>query len=176
MRPALLALVVTACAPKPAPQTTPTDEDLGAISKRDTVGPTAPVAEAPRPIAPAGKGLRTGTIARAKLVAVLDAGPGVFLRQLEIAPQLHGERFVGWQLVQLLDRTGPLVDVDVVPGDVLLAINGKPLSRPDQLQAVWSSLRTANQVTAQLWRGQAQFELQFSIEPQVAAASAPIKK
>ena len=33
-----------------------------------------------------------------------------------------------------LDRNGPLVDVDVVPGDVLLAINGKPLSRPDQLQ------------------------------------------
>ena len=176
MRPALLALALGACAPHSSPQTTPIDEDFGARQQRASSDPAAPVAEAPRPVAPTGKGLRTGTIARDKLVAVLDAGPGMFLRQLEIAPQLNGERFVGWQLVQLLDRTGPLVDVDVVPGDVLLAINGKPLSRPDQLQTIWDSLRTANQVTAQLWRGQAQFELQFSIEPQVAAAPAPTKK
>jgi S1-C subfamily serine protease len=160
-----VALLVGACAPKTAPQTTPIDEDLG--TKTAAQDPVAPAPDAPRPIAPTGKGLRTGTIARDKLVAVLDAGPGMFLRQLEIAPQLKGERFVGWQLVQLLDRTGPLVDVDVVPGDVLLAINGKPLSRPDQLQSVWDSLRTANQVTAQMWRGKAQFELQFAIEPQV---------
>jgi S1-C subfamily serine protease len=171
MRPALLfvALVGGACAPKAAPQTTPIDEDLGAMMQREGPAPVV-VAAAPRPVAPTGKGLRTGTIARDKLVAVLDAGPGMFLRQLEIAPQLNGDRFVGWQLVQLLDHAGPLVDVDVVPGDVLLAINGKPLSRPDQLQTVWDSLRTANQVTAQLWRGQAQFELQFAIEPQVAVA------
>ena len=75
-------------------------------------------------MAPVGKGLRTGTIARDKLVAVLDAGPGTFLRQLEIAPRLDRERFVGWQLVQLIDHAGPLVDLDVAPGDVLLAING----------------------------------------------------
>lgn len=169
MRPALLALALLgACAPKTAPQT-PIDEDLG--GKTVQQDPVEPAPEAPRPIAPVGKGLRTGTIARDKLVAVLDAGPGMFLKQLEIAPQLSGERFVGWQLVQLLDRTGPLVDVDVVPGDVLLAINGKPLSRPDQLQSVWDSLRTANQVTAQLWRGKTQFELQFAIEPQVATTA-----
>ncbi len=172
MRSALLVVLLAACAPKTAPQT-PIDEDLGAKAVPDD--PASPAPAAPRPVALPGKGLRTGTIARDKLVAVLDAGPGMFLRQLEIAPQLSGERFVGWQLVQLLDRSGPLVDVDVVPGDVLLAINGKPLSRPDQLQTVWDSLRTANTVTAQLWRGQAQFELQFAIEPQVAAVATPAK-
>lgn len=172
MRSALLAVAclhLGACAPKTAPQT-PIDEDLG--GRAVDADPAAPAPEAPRPVAPAGKGLRTGTIARDRLVAVLDAGPAMFLKQLEITPQLSGERFIGWQLVQLLDRTGPLVDVDVAPGDVLLAINGKPLSRPDQLQTVWDSLRIANQVTAQMWRGQTQFELQFAIEPQVAAAPA----
>jgi S1-C subfamily serine protease len=118
-------------------------------------------------VAPPGKGLRTGTIARAQLVAVLDAGPGTFLRQLEVAPRMSGDRFVGWQLVQLIDRTGPLHDVDLVPGDVLLAINGKPLSRPEQLQTVWDSLRTANEVTAQMWRGEMKLELRFTIEPPV---------
>ncbi|MBA3463115.1 MAG: hypothetical protein H0T46_24375 [Deltaproteobacteria bacterium] len=167
--PALL-VVLAACGPKVAPKGAVFDEDLEKRGGAETASTDAPAAEAPRPVAPAGKGLRSGTIARAKLVAVLDAGPGTFLRQLEIAPKLSGERFVGWQLVQLLDRTGPLVDVDIVPGDVLLAINGKPLSRPDQLQTVWDSLRTANTVSAQLWRGQAQFSLEFAVEPQVAAA------
>lgn len=171
----LLTVALAACGPKVAPKTNVYDEDLG--PRATATDPEAPpAAEAPRPVAPVGKGLRSGTIARDKLVAVLDAGPGAFLRQLEIAPQLNGERFVGWQLVQVLDRSGPLVDVDLVPGDVLLAINGKPLSRPDQLQTVWDSLRTANQVTAQLWRGQAQFSLEFAIEPAVgtgAAAPAP---
>ncbi len=164
----LLALPLLACGPKVSPRVGALDEDLGGKQTMQD-GPAAVAVEAPRAEAPAGKGQRTGTIARDKLVAVLDAGPGAFLRQLEIAPQLNGERFVGWQLVQLLDRSGPLVDVDVVPGDVLLAINGQPLSRPDQLQTVWDSLRTANLVTAQLWRGKSQFSLEFAIEPKVSA-------
>jgi S1-C subfamily serine protease len=60
------------------------------------------------------------------------------------------------------------MDVDVVPGDVLLAINGKPLSRPDQLQAIWDSLRTANQLTAELWRGSSKLQLSFAIAPAVS--------
>jgi hypothetical protein len=171
MRAALALVLVCACGPKVSPAEPSFDEDLGKAERREL--PEQAPAEAARPEAPAGKGLRTGTIERAKLVAVLDGGPGKFLRQLEVAPRMDGERFVGWQLVQLLDREGPLVDVDVVPGDVLLAINGKPLSRPDQLQAVWDSLRTANEVRAQLWRGDGKLELAFAIEPKVDAPARP---
>jgi type II secretory pathway component PulC len=158
---ALLCLALIACAPKTDPQKPSYDEDLAA---RDQVAaPAAVVVE--RPVAPPGKGLRSGTIERARLLAVLDGGPGAFLRQLEVTPHMDGERFVGWQLVQLIDRTGPLVDIDVAPGDVLLAINGKPLSRPDQLQAVWDSLRTANELDAEIWRGKGKLQLSFAIEP-----------
>ncbi|MEO8842109.1 MAG: hypothetical protein ABI591_25820 [Kofleriaceae bacterium] len=172
MRAVLLAIVVwSACGPKVDPQgPQPIDEDLGTKpEKSETV---APVAET-RPEAPVGKGERTGTIARARLLAVLDSGPGNFLRQVEVAPRMDGQRFVGWQLVQLVDRSGPLGVVDVVPGDVLLAVNGKPLSKPDQLQTIWDSLRTANTLTAQLWRGNAKFELQYTIDPPVATKPAP---
>jgi hypothetical protein len=181
MRAGLLALVALACGPavsttpRPvehdldAPQTTappaPTSSSSGSSSGSGSGSGAAEPASAPRTIAPPGKGLRTGTIARARLVAVLDAGPGMFLRQLEVAPRLSGDRFVGWQLVQLLDRTGPLHDVDLVPGDVLLAINGKPVSRPDELQALWDSLRTANEVAAQMSRGETRLELRFAIDP-----------
>ena len=164
MRILIVLALAAACGPKVDPRSPSFDEDLGPTQKAEPA--PAPVASAPRPEAPAGKGLRTGTIARAKLLAVLDGGPGAFLRQLEVTPRMDGERFVGWQLVQLLDHTGPLADVDVLPGDVLLAINGKPLARPDQLQAVWDSLRTANSLDAQLWRGDGQLKLSFSISQQ----------
>lgn len=168
MRPALFVLLLAACGPKVQTGTTTLDEDLGPT---EVATPTeAPVLAVERPIAPPGKGLRSGTIERAKLVAVLDAGPPMFLRQVEVAAKMSGERFVGWELVQLVDRQSPLFDVDVVPGDVLLAINGQPISRPDQLQRIWDSLRTANAVTAQLWRGEAKFDLDFKIEPAVAPA------
>jgi hypothetical protein len=171
MRVLPFVLAVAACGPKVAPGN-PFDEDLHSRTSEVSAQADQPPAEPPRPEAPPGKGLRSGTIERAKLLTVLDAGPGKFLRQLEVTPRMDGERFVGWQLVQLLDRTGPLVDVDVAPGDVLLAVNGRTLSRPDQLQSVWDSLRTANELRAQLWRGDAKLELTFSIEPKVEASTA----
>lgn len=167
MRAALLCFALFACGPRVDPQQPTFDEDLGA--KPVAAAPAVAVVEPP--VAPAGKGLRTGTIERARLVAVLDSGPGAFLRELEVTPHMDGDQFVGWQLVQLLDRSGPLVDVDVVPGDVLLAINGKPLSRPDQLQALWDSLRTANTLDADLWRGNAKLRLSFAIEPKLPAGN-----
>lgn len=172
MRALLCLALLGACAPKVTPNTPAFDEEL-----ESSTAETAPTpVEAPRPEAPPGKGLRSGTIERARLVAVLDGGPGAFLRQLEVAPRLDGKRFVGWQLVQLIDRSGPLVDVDVVPGDVLLAVNGRPLSRPDQLQSVWDSLRTANELRAQLWRGDDKLELAFAIEPKVDPSTLPPAK
>jgi S1-C subfamily serine protease len=137
---------------------------MSRLNKHQRMPESEPVETAPQRL----KHLRrvcAGTIARSRLIAVLDAGPGTFLRQLEVAPKKNGERFVGWELVQVIDRASPLVDVDLVTGDVLLAINGKPISRPDQLQTVWDSLRTANEVTAQLWRGDAQLTLAFTVDP-----------
>jgi S1-C subfamily serine protease len=170
MRTLLLSMVFfpwsAACGPKVSTAPTRFDDELMIGKQKPVTAP--PVVEAkPRPEAAPGKGLRTGTISREKLVAVLNAGPGTFLRQLEVAPKKQGERFVGWELVQVVDRASPLVDVDLLVGDVLLAINGKPISRPDQLQAVWESLRTANEVTAQLWRGDTQLTLAFAIDPKL---------
>jgi type II secretory pathway component PulC len=170
MRTLLLSMVFlpwsAACAPKVS--TGPSRFDDMELNKHQAMPAEQAPAEAPappRPEAAPGKGLRSGTIARSRLNAVLDAGPGTFLRQLEVTPKKQGERFVGWELVQVIDRASPLSDVDLVVGDVLLAINGKPISRPDQLQTVWESLRTASEVTAQLWRGESQLTLAFTVDP-----------
>ena len=162
----LLLTLVAACAPKVQPAAPSVfDEDFAATSLQ---APPVVVDMASRPEAPKGAGVRSGTIDRARMVAVLDAGVPSFLRQFEVAPHIENERFIGWQLVQLLDRASPLTTLDVAPGDVLLAVNGKPLSRPDQLQTLWDSLRTANQMIAELWRGNAKFQLRFDIEPKIA--------
>ena len=172
MRAGWLVLAIAACSPSKGPS--------GPVLREDDVElqggsrePAAAATDEPRTEAPPGKGLRSGTIARANLVAVLDAGLPTFLGQLEIEARTQGDRFIGWQLVQLIDKAGPLHDLDVLPGDVLLAVNGQAISRPEQAQAVWDSLRTANQVTAQMWRGQQKLELQFTIDPPVAP---PAKK
>jgi hypothetical protein len=172
MRTLLLSMVflpwpLAACGPKVQPSRPEADVEMPAARHTTDAEAQPAVSVAARPEAPPGKGLRNGTIARDRLLAVLDAGPGTFLRQLEVMPKKNGERFVGWELVQVLDKQSPLYDVDLVAGDVLLAINGKPISRPDQLQTVWDSLRTANEVTAQLWRGDAQLTLAFTIEPKL---------
>jgi type II secretory pathway component PulC len=166
---AFAALAHGACGP--AVSNLPRTLDDEAESHKAAPATPAPVQEAPSAVAPAGKALRSGTIARDRLIAVLDAGPGMFLRQLEVSPRMVGDRFVGWQLVQLVDRTGPLGDVDVAAGDVLLAINGKPLERPDELQRLWDSLRTANELKAQLARGDGRLELRFTIDPPVASSA-----
>lgn len=167
MRAGLVALVFLACGPRVSPSAPAADD--GVERQADPVAAARPATtETERPIAPPGKGLRTGTIARARLNAVLDAGPANFLRQLEVTARMSGDRFVGWQLVQLLDPSGPLHDVDVLPGDVLRTINGKSVARPEELQAVWDSLRTSNAVTAQLWRGERTLELAFTVDPPVA--------
>jgi hypothetical protein len=163
MRAALLALLV-ACGPKVSTKPLTYDEELG--NKQPAAAPVDELTME-RPVAPPGKGLRSGTIARDKLLAVLDAGPGTFLRQFEVAAKLSANRFVGWELVQLVSPQSPLYDVDLVPGDVLLTINGKAIARPDQLQSVWDGLRTADQVTAQLWRGQTKLTLEFAVEPKL---------
>ncbi len=166
----LCLILLAACGPRVDPKG-PIDEDLAA--QPTTQGATAPIESAPRVEAPPGKGERSGTIARAALLAVLDSGPGVFLSQLDVTPKKEGDRFIGWRLVQIVDHHGSLHDVDILPGDVLLAVNGKPISRPEQLQTIWDSLRTANAITAQLWRGTAKFELQFAIDPPVASGAPP---
>ena len=179
MRAGVLALAVMACGPAVSNLPRTLDDDVQPGKAAASAAPAAPSASAApaaprepqRTVAPPGKGLRNGTIARARLVAVLDAGPGMFLRQLEVTPRLAGERFIGWQLVQLIDRSGPLNDVDVQPGDVLLAINGRPLERPDELQTMWDSLRTANELIAQVSRGDAKLELHFTIDPPVVGSA-----
>lgn len=182
---ALLALgaPATACGPKVVPASIVEEDDPRAAAERARPARSAPAAldgaaEAQtRPLAPPGAQARAGTIDRAALVRVLDAGPGALLRALEISPSFERDRFVGWRIDQIVDRASPLAAVDLAPGDVVLSVNGRPLARPEQVMAIWLALRTADELRCEVWRGSARLTLRFAIAPAAgppaAAAGAP---
>ncbi len=103
---------------------------------------------------------RDGKIARADLHRVLDAGPGAFLARAEVKARLDKGQFRGWQVVR-----SPYSKIDIVPGDVLLSINGRTLEHPVDLERLWRDLRAANAIDVDVDRGGRKFALRFSVVP-----------
>jgi len=169
-------VLIAACGPKVHMDTMPIEEDdptAGEPAHKPELPGAAPTTPAPPTrLAPPGPGARTATISRPALTAALDAGPGAFLHGFEVAPVMDGQRFAGWRLVQLMDGEHRFDGLDLAPGDVLLAVNGQPVSKPDQLAALFDSLRAANTIVVDLARDKASFQLRFTITPPVGPSAA----
>jgi S1-C subfamily serine protease len=169
MRCVIVAMVLAACGPKVHMDPMPLDEDDPSASTaqgHDDGVARSPKPEARSPIpAPPGAGARTVTIGRPSLTAALDAGPGAFLHGFEVAPVLVGGKFAGWRLVRILDGEHRFDGLDLAPGDVLIDVNGMPVSQPDQLAAVFDALRAASQITLDLERGGAPFRITVAVTP-----------
>jgi type II secretion system protein C len=124
--------------------------------------PPAPVvAEAPPPPAEPVV-VEVGVIHRAALDEVLDRGLGAFLSRVDTEASLDDGRFVGFRLVHLTDAA--LFDgVDLQEGDVLIAVNGQSIERPEQAFTAWTGLRVASEITLEVIRGGARYDLRFPI-------------
>ena len=112
-------------------------------------------------------GPAAGTVNRAALIAVLDAGPGRLLEGILLDPKLDlRNKFVGWVVVQF-----PYKWADIREGDVIIKINGHPLGRPDQVQKLWDSLRDADSIFVKGERDDMPLQLKFEVvddEPRTA--------
>ncbi len=158
---ALLAVgFLAACGPKVDMQSSPFEEDDPRAG--EPIENTEPTYEE-LPAAPMVKGARAGTIARTELLAALDQGPGVILGRVEVAAEHDGDRFRGWRVVAFDPDRPPFPGVDLVPGDVLIALNGRSIARPNELEAVWEVLRTAEAVVADLERDGGKFQLRWTV-------------
>ena len=102
-------------------------------------------------------------IPRPILLAVLSAGVGRFLQQVQIEPSLERGRFVGWRLVRVFDaaQAGP---AGLRPGDTLLRVNGQSIERPEQFKNVWDSLATESLLILQVERGGQRSEIRHRIQ------------
>ncbi len=102
---------------------------------------------------------RTGSIARAKFDATLDAGAGAFLGTIDVSPHFVDGRFEGW-LVEKYDNPW----VDLLPGDIVQSVNGRHIETPGQVQALWLALRSTEEIRVAVLRGEAGFDLRFAVQ------------
>ena len=129
MRAAALALVLVACGPH-AHEAEPIDiEELRPPTRQ--FGPP--------------------TISRAVLEEVLSRGPGRFFERMPVRPVRTGSKFVGYEIVELYGNAVPHPD-GLRPGDVVLAVNGHPVARPEQFMSLWQQVKSAAEIRVDLLR------------------------
>jgi hypothetical protein len=89
---------------------------------------------------------------RSALTRTLDAGLGSWLRGVTVAPQLDGKRFEGWVIRSLHVKDPCFADIDLRPGDIVSRVNHRPIGRPEEAFAVWTSLRSAREIVVDYTR------------------------
>ena len=104
-----------------------------------------------------------GTILRAELTPVLDAGLGRFLQGVVTKPRLEAGDFIGFEIVSLYPDDPRFARLELQPGDVVTRINGQSIERPEHALAVWSSLRVASQLLVEFRHEDEPRELRFEI-------------
>jgi type II secretion system protein C len=119
---------------------------------------TTPVAALPPPPVE----VTEPVIQRVALDEVLDAGLGAFLGRVRTEPSMDGNRFVGFRVVALQDQA-LFTNVDLLPGDVILSVNGHSIERPDDAFTAWTGLRVASEITLAVLRDGQRRDLRFPI-------------
>ena len=84
----------------------------------------------------------TGTLQRADVERVVDAGLGRFLGHVVLEPSLSAGKFSGWSIVDLVPR-GLWGGVDLRPGDVVTKINGMSIEREAEAFDAFQAVRQA---------------------------------
>jgi len=160
----VVCFLLAACAATPARPDGPLiteDDDPAARAAALATPPTAPE---PARLPP----LRSSAIARATLDAVLDAGPGAFLRGVQVDAELMDRRLRGWRIRRFWPGDPRFARVDLAPGDLVLSVNGRLIVRPEHLQRVWDSLHEANQLVVEVERAGSVYKLEYTIVDSLA--------
>lgn len=144
----LACLMLAACARTQA-------EDVRAD---DIALPRAAGAEAPVPIAPA-------RLTRAGLDEAVREGMGAFLATVEVSPSFARGRFVGWRIDAARDLARwNAAGMTLARGDVVTAVNGGSLERPDDALTVFNALRGAAELRVDVLRDGRPMTLRVAVE------------
>ncbi len=123
-------------------------------------------------VAPAAT--NAGTLHRADVESVVDAGLGRFLTHVVIEPSLSAGKFSGWSIVGLQPPelwTG----VDLQPGDVITRVNGMAIEREMDAFDAFQAVRQAPSLEVTYVRQKQPRTLRFTIvgAPSPALPQAP---
>jgi hypothetical protein len=148
-------------------QTAPTGAHAASTSASPIAGDRGtslrPTIDAPLP-------WRPGRLWRREVVAALSRGLGDFLSRLQVEPVVSAGKFHGWSIVKLRAGDPLWQSTDLAPGDVVTAVNDRPLERPEQAFAVFQSLAVAKELRVTYERAGVRREIVYPIDDNAAAA------
>jgi hypothetical protein len=106
--------------------------------------------------------LATGTLQRADVERVVDAGLGRFLGHVALEPSLPGGKFSGWSIVGF-DPPELFDGVDLQPGDVVTRVNGMAIEREMEAFDAFQAVRQAPALEVSYLRQNQPRTLRFTI-------------
>jgi S1-C subfamily serine protease len=128
-------------------------------------------AEPPAPAVPT-------SLDRVEVDRVVDAGLGRFLQTVSVEADVAEGRFRGFRIVEVRPADA-WHGVDLKVGDVVTAINGKPIERPEQAHEAFMGLKQADRLVVSYVRAGSPRELALPIidqsAPNASSAAAPAK-
>jgi type II secretory pathway component PulC len=98
------------------------------------------------------------------VVAVLSRGLGDFLSRLQVEPALAAGKFQGWRVVGFRAGDPMWQGTDLAAGDVVTAVNDRPIERPEQAFAAFQSLAVAKELRISYERNHVRRELVYPID------------
>lgn len=119
-----------------------------------------PPAASPRAVS----NVRDHAVPRSVIHAAIADGLGVFLQHVDIddQPVMTGGKFHGFRIAGLRDPDF-WAGVDLRPGDVVTAVNGMPIEKPEQAQRALESLEVARELRVAFDREGQAHELVYAI-------------
>jgi type II secretory pathway component PulC len=156
-----LALAV-ACAAQPRVEFSPAEVSLPAASGSSVAAAPAEPADDGAPV----------VLTRALVRQAVQDGIGRFLAEVDLSPVIRGGRFVGFRLERArgLARWNA-AGLAVRRGDVVTRVNGSPIERPEQAQAVFAQLADADAIVLDVMRGEGAMTLRVAITPDPSAVT-----
>ena len=102
------------------------------------------------PTTTAAVGEKITQLKRSEVRGAIGRGVGSFLRNIELDewPAMTNGKFRGWRIKQV----NPEWIVDVMPGDVILRVNGMPIEHPEEADAALRSLEKASSLKIEMER------------------------
>lgn len=107
---------------------------------------------------------RGAVIHRDDLEAILNEGIGRFLQQVSVTAALERGRFVGWRVLALRPRADRAWTGALMPGDIVVRMNGHSLERPGDFKTAWDSMREARSLQFDIRREGKRLKLLYPID------------
>ena len=158
-----LAIHSAACGGNTAQE--PINETPIHVSSEDVVTPSKPVSPAPATTTfeapPPQKSVPEGAISRTALNRIIADGPAAVLARVTTKPHRNSGRFVGFEIMGF--SLAPPTAVDLKIGDVIIAINGLRIVKPEDYFRVFEELKVASELRFEFLRNNIKEERSYPI-------------